>query len=335
MFRNDYSVLADKSVLSTLIENYEEENVGYGVDPHSENAARLIRDFFGLKDAAVFFLAGGTVANMTVLSYLLRPYEAVISCDTAHINVHETGAVEASGHKILTAKNVDGKLTPDGIKEILSVHLDEHSVKPSVVYISFATETGSVYSKKELRDIRKTCDEYGLKLFIDGARLAVGLVSSDVTPLVLGEVADVFYAGGTKNGAIMGEAVVFKDAFLARDFRYHIKNRGAMLAKGFAVGIQFEALFTNGLYLRLAENARDTAIRLREGLSALGYNCENSNTNQQFFYFDCDFADTLSERYGCERWRDLGDRVLLRFVTTFSTTAADVDELIEFVRKNG
>ena len=331
MFRNDYSVLADKSVLAALIENYEEENVGYGLDTHSENASRLIREFFGAEKAGVFFLAGGTVANMTVLSYLLRPYEGVIACDTAHINVHETGAVEGSGHKVLTVKNVDGKLTPRGIAKIMASHADEHMVKPAVVYISFATETGSVYDKRELQDLRKTCDKYGLKLFIDGARLGVGLVCSNVSPCDIGEVADVFYVGGTKNGAMYGEAVVFPDPSTCKDFRYHVKNRGAMLAKGFAVAIQFEALFQNGLYLRLAQKARDAAIRLKEGLEKSGYKSENSCTNQQFFRFERRLAEKIIERYGCEIWKDEGKTLLLRFVTTFSTTVSEVDELIEYV----
>jgi len=332
MFRNDYSELADNRVLQALLDHGTEQNIGYGLDDHSKNAAKMIADFFGLNAPSVHFLAGGTVTNMTVLSHLLLPYQAVIACDTAHINVHETGAVEASGHKVLTVPNIDGKITAEGIEHIVKKHGDEHMVKPSVVYISFATETGSVYSSSELKELRKICDKYSLKLFLDGARLGVGLVASDVTPALLGEVCDVFYVGGTKNGALFGEAVVIKDEKTAEYFRYHVKNRGAMLAKGFAVGIQFETLFKDGLYLELAKNSVKTALKLREGLKELGYKPTSSPTNQQFVEFDKKTANVIANRYGCEVWEDKGETIVLRFVTSFATKEQDVDEVLEFLK---
>ena len=335
MFRNDYSELAAPEVLTALANAANEQNIGYGRDVHTERASALLSDFFGLNEqAGVHFLAGGTVANMTVLSYLLRPYQAVIACDTAHINVHETGAVEASGHKILTVPNVDGKLTAEGVRKVLSSHVDEHMVEPKAVYISFATETGSVYSCEELYALRDVCKEKNLYLFIDGARLAVGLYAANLSPKIIAEVADVFYAGGTKNGALYGEAVVIKDPALNQAFRYHIKNRGAMLAKGFAVAIQFEALFTNGLYMRLAKNAVQTALLLREKLLALGLEVAPSCTNQQFVTLPKEKARLLMERYGCELWKEGENETVIRFVTSFASKTEDVLEVADFLSQS-
>ncbi|MCR5079227.1 MAG: aminotransferase class I/II-fold pyridoxal phosphate-dependent enzyme [Bacilli bacterium] len=336
MFRNDYGVFCADEVLEALYRVKNEENFGYGEDIHTKNAAKLIRLTFGLKeDAGVYFLSGGTQTNMAVISYYLRPYEAVICCDSGHINVHETGAVEASGHKILTCPNEDGKLTVAGIKDILAKHIDNHMVKPKMVYISDSTETGTIYSLKELKAIRKVCDENGLYLFIDGARLGTALtcVGNDVLPIELGAIADVFYVGGTKNGALFGEAVVINDPKLAPDFLYHIKNRGALLAKGFVAGVMFETLFDGGLYFRLALHANEMAKKIREGLREIGVRLYgNSPTNQIFIYVEKEKRNAVLQRFALEPWGEEGNEAILRIVTSYATKEKEVDELLAYFR---
>lgn len=334
MFRNDYSETAAKEVLQAILSADGEQNIGYGEDIHTRHAAELIRKRFALPDAEVFFLAGGTQTNMTVISYLLRPYESVICCDTGHINVHETGAVEASGHKVCTCKNEDGKLRPEDVLAVCAHHSDEHMVKPAMIYISDSTETGTVYTKAELLALREVCDEKRLLLFLDGARLGVAMTSkdTDVVPAFLAEVCDVFYIGGTKNGALFGEAVVIKDKALASNFRYHIKNRGAMLAKGFVTGLQFEALFTDDLYFRLADHSNFTAGRIRAGLKELSVPLYgNSNTNQIFVTLPESQAQALIDEFGCERWTETGEGTVVRIVTSFATDPEECDALLEFL----
>lgn len=334
MFRNDYSETAPKEILDAVLSLSGEQNVGYGLDKHSFHAQELIKDFFDVPKGDVHFLAGGTVTNMTVISFLLKPYEAVIACDTAHINVHETGAVEASGHKVITCPNDDGKLKAEDIEKAFILHGDEHMVKPKMVYISDATETGTIYTKAELSEIRKVCDKYGLYLFLDGARLGSALVcSKDIDAEFIGSICDVFYAGGTKNGLLFGEAVVFNNKELSEYFRYHIKNRGAMLAKGFVVGAQFERLFTDGLFLELAKRAADKADIIRNGLKIDGIEFYgNSPTNQIFIKLKKEKAELLVEKFGCERWTDLGDEEVIRIVTSFATTEEDCLELIDYTK---
>ncbi len=337
MFRNDYSEIAAPQVLEALLAKGMEQNVGYGLDVHSAEAEKRILSCFGLTkaEADVHFLAGGTQTNMTVISYFLRPYEAVIACDTAHINVHETGAVEGSGHKVLTAPNADGKLLPADIEAIARKHGDEHMVKPKMVYISDTTETGTTYTAAELRAIREACDAHGLILFLDGARLGCALTAedNDVTPELLGQLCDVFYAGGTKNGALFGEAVVLKKKLGANTFRYHIKNRGAMLAKGFVCGIQFEALFTDGLYFKLAQHANEMASVLRHGLLELGVELVGSSkTNQLFLRVDAKTAAMLTERCGAEPNGEADGLPVVRLVTSFATKKEDCEELLQYLK---
>ena len=335
MFRNDYSDPAAKEVLEAVIKLSGEQNPGYGEDRHSANAKELIRSYFGIPDADIHFLAGGTVTNMTVISYFLKPYEAVIACDTAHINVHETGAVEASGHKVITCPNNDGKLIAGDVEKAFLLHSDEHMVKPRMVYISDATETGTVYTKDELCALRDVCDRYGLLLFLDGARLGPALTCGEhaVEPEFIANICDVFYAGGTKNGLLFGEAVIIKDPAISEYFRYHIKNRGAMLAKGFVVGAQFEALFTDRLFEKLAANSVEKAMYIKKSLVGCGAEFEGSSpTNQQFIRLGHEQAKALEENFGCEKWSENETGVLMRIVTSFSTTKEDCDELIEFIK---
>lgn len=337
MFRNDYSEIAAPEVLQALLAKGLEQNTGYGLDRYSEAAEARILSAFGLTgdEAEVHFLAGGTQTNMTVISYFLRPYEAVIACDTAHINVHETGAVEGSGHKVLTAPNADGKLLPEDIEAIARKRGDEHMVKPRMVYLSDTTETGTVYTADELRAIRAVCDEYGLILFLDGARLGCALTAegSDVTPELLGQLCDVFYVGGTKNGALFGEAAVLKKKLGTEHFRWHIKNRGAMLAKGFLCGLMFDTLFTDGLYFRLAQHSNDMAAILRRGLEALGVELAGSSkTNQLFLRVPKPLGAKLTERYGAEPNGEIEGNAVVRLVTSFATKEVDCRELLDYLK---
>ncbi len=334
MFRNDYSEIGAPEVLQALCNFQKQQNVGYGLDVHSFNAKKLICDCFGLhsEKTAVHFLAGGTQVNAVVISYFLRPYEAVIACDTGHINVHETGAVEGTGHKVVTMQNIDGKLTAEAVEKAVTLHTDEHMVMPKMVYISNTTETGTLYTKAELMALRKVCDRHNLLLFVDGARLGVALTAEncDYNAEFIPQIADVFYVGGTKNGALFGEAVVIKNADTCADFRYHIKNRGAMLAKGFALGIQFETLFTDGLYFALAQNANKTAKLVREGLQKQGISLVGgSTTNQIFVEVSADEAKQLMQQFGLELWTDLGAKKVVRIVTSFATTCNDVSQLLD------
>lgn len=334
MFRNDYSEIGAPEVLEALLNAQNESNAGYGLDKHSLRAKNMILKEFGLSETEsdVHFLAGGTQTNIVVLSYFLRPYEAVIACDTGHINTHETGAIEGSGHKVLTCPNEDGKLTPEAIEKEFSLHTDEHLTKPKMVYISDSTETGTVYTKAELKALRKVCDSHNLLLFLDGARLGVALTApgNDVTPQDIGSLCDVFYVGGTKNGALYGEALVIRDKKNAPDFRYHIKNRLAMLAKGFVLGIEFETLFTDGLYFRLAKHSNDMAALIREGLSKKKIPVVGSAlSNQIFIRVSEEKAHFLTEKYGLELWTDEGTEKILRIVTSFATKEDEIRAFLQ------
>ena len=331
-FKNDYGVMAHRRVIEALLKCEDEVNIPYGNDIHSANAEALIKQTFKANDAKVYFLSGGTQANATVISYALRPYEAVISCDSGHINVHETGAVEGTGIKIITVNNVNGKLTVENVKKALKLHTDEHMVKPRMLYISNSTETGTIYSKQELYDLRKVCDENNLYLFLDGARLASALTceANDVTCEDITATCDVFYVGGTKNGTLSGEAVVLVNKSLQENFRYHIKNKGAMLAKGFVLGIQFEEMFKDGFYFQLAKNANDMAKYIKDNLTKLKINFTiDSPTNQLFAKFDKQLAQKIIDKYGCELWENNDDNYVIRFVTSYKTSKQDCDELIK------
>ena len=293
-FRNDYSEGAHPRVLQALIDTNLEQTCGYGLDPRCLKAADLIRDLCQAPDADVHFLVGGTQTNLTVIASLLRPYEAVISAHTGHINVHETGAIEASGHKVCTVFAPDGKLTPALVDSVVKEHSGEHMVLPRMVYISDTTEIGTLYTKAELTALREYCDQHNLYLFMDGARLASALVSpeNDLTLADLARLTDVFYIGGTKNGILFGEAVVM--TMPNEHFRWHIKQRGAMLAKGRLLGIQFQTLMEDGLFFENARHANALAFRLRDGIAALGYPFSiESPSNQQFPVFPNDVVQKL------------------------------------------
>ena len=329
-FRNDYSYLAHPRILKALEAINDTEQVAYGLDAHSKEAANLIRKTFACPSASVHFLAGGTQANLVFLSGVLKAYEGVIACGSGHINVHESAAVEGTGHKIFTLPGKDGKLSGDDLRKAMGLNPDEHTVSLKAVYISDSTETGTIYSKDELLDLRKACDEYGLYLFIDGARLGSALTSSenDVEKELIAKVADGFTIGGTKNGLMLGEALVITNPSLQAGFRNHIKNKGAMLAKGYMVGAQFEEAFKDGFYFELAKQTNEMADLLKQGLKGLGIAIAPSPTNQVFVELPLAFAREIIDAYGCELWEDKGDRLLICFVTSFKTTEEEVNGAI-------
>lgn len=333
-FRNDYSEGAQKDIFKAVANINNSQCVGYGLDEHSINAEKAILKRFSCSKGSVYFVTGGTQANMLVLSYLLKNYEGVISCDTGHINVHETAAIEGSGHKIIVCPNINGKLTEENIRLVYNKCTDEHMVKPRAIYISNSTEIGTIYSKKELICLRNICDELGLFLFMDGARLAVALTckENDVEPEFLGQVCDAFYVGGTKNGFLSGEAIVFKDKHLSENFRYHIKNKGAMLAKGFIVAAQFERAFKDDLYFKIAKSTNNSASYLRNRLNGVAEFAYNSPTNQIFIKLPKAKANKVMKCFGCELWEDCGTNRVIRIVTSFATTKEDCDALINFIK---
>ena len=325
-FRNDYGRFAHPRILKALLEHGEEPNAPYGLDEHSFAASSLLRETFGAKDAEVALFAGGTVTNMVFISHCLKPYEAVIAATTAHIAVHETGAVEASGHKVIVVPGIDGKITVEGIEKAVATHTDEHMVLPRMVYISNATETGTIYTKKELQSIYDCCKKHNLYLYIDGARLGVALTcdDNDLKPEEIGSLCDAFYVGGGKNGLGIGEALLIVNPELKPYLRYHIKNRGAMLAKGYVLGIEFEEGFRDGLYFDLARKANAFAKKVGDILQKSGYSPAPFSTNQVFATFPSALAERLISRFGCERWAVEGDQVTIRFVTSYATEEEDL-----------
>ena len=334
-FRNDYCYLAHPRILEALAK-YQDENQGaYGLDIHSAKAAEYLKQTFGSKEGEVYFLAGGTQTNMTFISYCLRPYEGVISCDSGHINVHETAAIEGSGHKIIVVPNHNGKLTAEDIYAVHQAYQDEHMVKPGMVYISDSTEIGTIYKKQELIDLYKACQDCGYVFFIDGARLGSALTckENDIEPAEFGSLCDAFYVGGTKNGFLYGEALVINNKALQKDFRYHIKNKGAMLAKGFVVGMEFEEMFRDGLYFDLAKTTNEVASSLRKVFAKYGLKMAPSPTNQIFVTLGKDKANALLKEFSLEKWNEVGEEMTVRFVTCFKTTKKDIQEVDVFLAK--
>ena len=322
-FNNDYSEGASPQILDALIRENLVQNSGYGLDGHCRAAADRIRQEICRPDADVHFLTGGTQTNLIAIAAELRPWQAVISASTGHINVHETGAVEAAGHKVLTAFCPDGKLTPDQIAGILALHTDEHMVQPRMVYISDSTEVGTRYTKQELSALSGFCREHGLYLFLDGARLGSALTcaSNDLTLADIAALTDLFYIGGTKNGALLGEALVIVNEALKPDFRYMIKQRGAMLAKGWIAGIQFEELFRDGLFYRLASHANEAAGQLRQALEACGVAFAYPPcTNQLFPILPDAWVEALSKDFQFQ-FQDKPDstHTCVRLVTSWAT----------------
>lgn len=336
-FKNDYSEGALPEIMDALVKTNLEQTVGYGLDEYCQRASEKIKVKIGQPKAAVHFLVGGTQTNQTCISAFLRPHEAVIGVETAHINVHETGAIETTGHKVLTVKGMDGKVTPKEIRETVAHHEDEHMVKPRMVYISNSTEIGTVYTKQELEAVSACCRELGLYLYLDGARLGSALTAdgADLTLMDIAALTDAFYIGGTKNGALFGEAVVIVNPALQEDFRYAIKQHGGMLAKGRLLGIQFDCLFTNDLFFKAGRHANEMAANLKKGLEECGVTfLTDSVTNQQFPVFTEEEIKVLEQQVLFERSERLDEKwCAIRFCTSWATKEEDVQKLIELVKQ--
>ena len=334
-FRNDYSEGAHPDILKRLLDMNQCQNVGYGEDALCEHAKQMLKEKLQCEDCDIHFLVGGTQANLTVIAAALRPYEAVIAVDSGHINVHETGAVEATGHKVLIADSVDGKITPEGLRKAVHLHEDEHMVKPAMVYISNATEIGTIYHREELTQIAAVCREYGLYLFMDGARMGAALAAedNDVSFADLCTYCDVFYLGGTKNGALFGEAVVIVNDELKKDFRYMIKQRGGMLAKGWLLGVQFAALFEGNRYIEIAAHANRMAQKLQDAMEACGLPFFiKTTTNQIFPILPNMLIEELQKEYAFQVWEAMDEtHTAMRFVTSWATEEKEVDRFIECV----
>ncbi len=332
-FRNDYSEGAHPRLLEALAQAGRKQSAGYGLDRHSLRAAQLIRERIRRHDADVHFLAGGTQVNLTAIAAFLRPHEAVIAARTGHVATHETGAIEATGHKVLEIDCPEGKLTPALLAPVIEQHGDEHMVRPRLVYVSNSTELGTRYGFDELKALTIFCRERGLYLYLDGARLgsALAAAGNDLGLPDIADMTDAFYIGGTKNGALLGEALVICNPALTGDFRYLIKQRGGMLAKGMVLGAQFEALFRDDLFLDLARHANVQALRLRDCITAAGFTMfSGSDTNQQFVALPDSMVAKLAERFEFETWArvDSGSTVI-RLVASWATTDDAVDEFMQ------
>ncbi len=339
-FECDYTEGVHPLILDRLVKTNMEQTAGYGLDEYCESARTKIRKVFECPSADVHFLTGGTQTNMTMISALLRPWQGVLAPDTAHIACHETGAIEASGHKVLTLPSSDGKISSHQILDYCKNHYGdashEHIVQPGMVYISYPTENGSLYSKKELEDIYDACRRCRLPFYIDGARLGYGLTSPecDMKPSDLARLCDVFYIGGTKCGALFGEAVVIVSDALKKDFRYIIKQKGGMLAKGRMLGIQFDTLFENNLYFDICRQAVDKALVIRGAFKEQGIPLYGSSaTNQQFVLLTDEQMSFFSTKYTYEIWGKYDQlRTIVRFCTSWATTEANVRELIKDIK---
>lgn len=332
-FNNDYSEGAHPKILEALVRASCEQNDPYGKDRHSLHASDLIKQQIGCNEVDVHFFEGGTQTNMTAISAFLRPYEAAIAAHTGHINVHETGSIEATGHKVLTAVTENGKLTPNQIKKILDEHTDEHMVKPKLVYISDSTEIGTVYTKAWLTALSEFCKANKLYLYLDGARLGSALTSTenDLTLQDLAKLTDAFYIGGTKNGALFGEALVICNPDLKENFRFMIKQKGAMLAKGMVLGVQFEELFQNNLFFDLALHANEMADKIRQTILDAGFGfLSPSSTNQLFPVLPDYLIKKLQNKYVFQLWEKIDDSTsAIRLVTSWATPESAV---IDFIR---
>ena len=341
--KNDYSEGCHPEVLAALTRTNLEATTGYGEDEYCKAAAEKIKARFQCPDADVHFLVGGTQVNFTALDAFLRPWEAAIATSLGHIAVHETGAVEGTGHKVLTAPCTDGILTPQMVREIVAAHPNEHMVKPRIVYISDSTEVGTIYHKAELAALHDCCEELGLLLYLDGARLASALTSpeNDIAPEDLPRYCDAFYVGGTKNGALFGEALVIVNDALKPDFRYAIKQHGGMLAKGRLLGLQFLALLDGedgsgcSPYFTMAAEADRQALEIRKAFTEKGIGLlHDSPTNQQFFVLPDAWYNTLAEQYAMsEMGKPDEEHTAVRICTSWATRPEAVAQLIADVQK--
>lgn len=335
-FNSDYLEGAHPALMAKLNETNMVQTVGYGEDEYCAAARVKIQNACQAPEADVHFLVGGTQTNTTVIAAVLRPWQGVLCAVSGHINCHEAGAIESTGHKVITLPTTNGKITAPQVQEYVEWHRNdestEHIVQPGMVYISYPTEGGTLYSKAELTELYDVCRRYGLPLFIDGARLGYG-VMADGADLTLPEIAhlcDVFYIGGTKVGALFGEAVVIMNPALKKDFRFIMKQRGGRMAKGRLLGIQFDVLFTDDLYTKISKNAIDTANSLKKGLAAKGYRFfMDSPTNQVFVILDNAQLAALEGRAKFGFWEKFDDsHTVVRIATSWATRMEEIEQLI-------
>ena len=334
-FESDYTTGAHPEILKRMVETNLEQVPGYGSDPYTERAISKIRDAIQCPQAQIYLAVGGTQTNQLVISTMLADCEGVVAAVTGHVSAHEAGAIEYSGHKVLTVPGHQGKMHADELAAYIArFYADdsyEHMVFPGMVYISQSTEYGSIYSKKELEEIAAVCHQYEIPLYIDGARLAYGVMSheSDVTLADIARIADVFYIGGTKVGALLGEAICFTKNNMPEHFKTVAKQRGALIAKGRLLGIQFDTLFTDGLYMRLGRHAIEMAEKVKKLFRDKGYRMYlDSPTNQQFVILENDFMDSIRDKVGFCFWEKYDEHhTVVRFATSWSTTDADIDYL--------
>lgn len=336
-FECDYNTGAHPAILQRLLETNEEQTPGYGEDPYCESARKKIRALCQNETVDVHFLMGGTQTNLTVIAAVLRPWQGVLCADTGHINVHESGAIEATGHKVLPLPSRNGKISAGQVQAALEAHWKdenhEHTVQPGMVFLAYPTENGTLYSREELTALSDVCRRFHLPLYLDGARLGYGLAANggDLSLADLTKLCDVFYIGGTKIGALFGEAVVISSDTLKPDFRYLMKQRGGMLAKGRLLGVQFQALLKDDLYFDIGRHANDMAFRLRDGFKALGYEFPvPSPSNQQFPVMKIQTAEKLAAmgfEFQVERVID-EEHIMYRFVTSWATPESAIDDLL-------
>ncbi len=335
-FKNDYSEGAHPRILEALIKCNMEQSEGYGEDIFTARAIKLIKEKIRREDVDVHLLVGGTQTNLTALSAFLRPHEAVIAANTGHVLVHETGAIEATGHKVISVDVEDGKLTRKNIEAVIEEHTDEHMVKPKLVYISNSTEIGTIYKREEVEELSEVCKKHDLYLYVDGARLGSALCSNENNMKIyeLAQLVDAFYIGGTKGGALIGEALVICRDTLKKDFRYHIKQKGALLAKGRLLGIQFEELFKDNLYFDLATHANNMAQILKKGIVDAGYSFMiNSSSNQVFPILPNKLINSLEKKYLFLIWEKIDkENSAIRLVTSWATNEEKVLEFIADVK---
>lgn len=333
-FLDDYSEGCHPNILAALTQANLIQETAYGHDAYSIEARELIRTKINNPAAAVFFVAGGTLSNIVVASSILKSHEAIISAETGHIVVHETGAIEATGHKIISIQSDDGKLDPTDIHLALESHsLVPHMVKPKLVYISNASEVGTIYTKQELQSLYDLCQERSLYLFLDGARLGSALCSekSDLALEDLSKLTDIFTLGGTKNGALIGEAIIINNQILQEDFAFHLKQRGALLAKGRLLGIQFSELFRENLYFELATHANNMALKISQALVRKGYELSaETESNQIFAILPDSLIENLSEEFAYYIWQKQDEEhSVVRLVTSWAITEQVVDRFID------
>lgn len=340
-FKNDYSEGALPEIMEALLKTNLEQTVGYGEDEYTAMGIEAIKKSIGCEDCYVRLLVGGTQTNLLTISHILRPYEAVIAGDTGHISVHEAGAIEATGHKVLELKtNGDGKIYVEEIKKIYELHKNDfHMVKPKMVYISNPTELGTLYKKEELKAIYEYCKSVGMYLYIDGARLASALASeaNDIALEEYPSYCDAFYIGGTKCGLLFGEALVIINKSLAEGFFCSTKQKGATLAKGRLLGIQFAELFKENRYYKVGKHSNEMAKLLKQGVVEAGYKLKtDSFTNQQFFIFPNRVLEEIGKKYRYEFWEKIDENSsAIRFVTSWATKESDVKEFIQDLKNIG